>query len=136
MAEPTPATPPTTKDLCSAWIAAKEAEAKAKRLRVKLEDQLIAIVGKKDKGSQTTEHDGFKVTTTAKWTSSMDWDAWEKVKAQIPVELHPVKQKNELDDAGVAWLKENKPDLYALLPIENKPAKTAVEVKAIPKDEE
>lgn len=127
---------PTIEELCLAWTNAKAAEAKAKRLRVKAEDQLIALVGKKDKGSQTTEHDGFKVTTTAKWTTSMDWDKWDAIKAQIPAELHPVKQKHELDQAGVDWLKENRPDLYALLPIETKTAKTAVEVKAIPKDEE
>jgi hypothetical protein len=62
----------------------------------------------------------------------MDWDRWPEVKEKIPAHLRPVKTKEELDERGVKWLAENRPELYALLPLEVKPAKTAVniEVKA------
>jgi hypothetical protein len=118
-------------DLCNQWLEAKKAEAVANKRRVELENQIVELTGKRDEGSQTHSFTGFKVTVTGKVTRKMDWKAWESVKAQIDPQIHPVKYKPELDEKGVKWLQENKPDVYALLPMEVKPAKTSVEVKVV-----
>ena len=85
--------------------------------------------GKKDEGAQTHDAGAFKVAVTGKVTRKMDWDKWDAVKSSIPANLHPVKMKPELDEKGVKYLQANEPEIYKQLPIEVKPAKTAVEVK-------
>jgi hypothetical protein len=119
----------TLETLAADWVAAKDKERAATAARVEIEDKIVELAGKKDEGSKTHEAGQFKVTITGKISRKMDWEKWAEVKAQIPTELHPVKMKPELDERGVKWLKDNRPDLYERLPIEVKPAKTAVEVK-------
>jgi len=119
------------KQLSADWLKAKAEEAAANKRRVAIEEQIVALTGKRDEGSQTHEAEGFKVTVTGKVSRKMDWDKWEQVKSQIAPNLHPVKFKPELDEKGVKYLQANEPEIYALLPIEVKPAKTAIEVKAI-----
>lgn len=119
------------KQLCTDWLKAKVDEARANKSRLAIEEDIVAIVGKRAEGAQTTEQDGFKVTTTGKVTRKLDWDKWEKVKDQIPANLRPIKTKEELDEKGVKYLQDNEPEIYKLLPIEIKPAKTAVEIKVL-----
>jgi hypothetical protein len=121
----------TLEALCQDWLAAKESERKAAALRVAIEDMIVGLTGKRDEGAQTHEAGAFKVAVTGKVIRKMDWDKWDQVKGSIPANLHPVKMKPELDEKGVKWLRDNDPALYALLPIEIKPAKTAVEVKPV-----
>lgn len=118
--------------LCAKLLHAKALEARANAARVAIEAEIVAAVGKRDEGSQTKEFGEYKVTTTGKVSRKMDWTAWEAIKAQIPAAMHPVKNKPELDETGVKWLQTHRDDLYKLLPIEVKPAKTAVEVKFTP----
>lgn len=121
----------TLEQLSAEWLAAKKAEAAANKQRVAIEDQIVLLTGKRDEGSQTVDATGFKITVTGKVSRKMDWDKWETIKAQIAPNLHPVKFKPELDEKGVKYLQANEPEIYALLPIEVKPAKTAIEVKAV-----
>ncbi len=121
----------TIEQLCPEWLAAKKAEQTANAQRVAIEDQIIALTGKRDEGAKTVDVSGFKITVTGKISRKMDWMAWETIKAQIPADMHPVKLKPELDEKGVKWLAEHQPDIYKLLPIEVKPAKTAVEIKPV-----
>lgn len=113
------------------WLRAKGEEAAANKRRVEIESQLVELIGKKDEGSKTQEVGNFKITTTGKVTRKMEWDKWELVKEQIPANLHPIKTKEELDEKGVKWLKENQPEFYNLLPITVTPAKTAIDIKVI-----
>lgn len=115
--------------LCADWLKAKTVESAANALRINIEEQIVALTGKKDEGSKTVDSEGYKLTITGKMTRKMDWDKWDAVKAQIPDHLHPVKSKPELDEKGVKYLQLNEPAIYALLPLEVKPAKTSVEVK-------
>lgn len=117
--------------LCVNWLAAKKAEQKANAERVAIEDAIVALTGKRDEGAKTVDAIGFKITITGKISRKMDWRAWETIKAQIPPDMHPVKLKPELDEKGCKWLADNQPDIYKLLPIEVKPAKTAVEIKPV-----
>lgn len=116
--------------LCQEWLDAKKAETKATADRVGVEEKIVALTGKKDEGAQTHDAGAFKVAVTGKVTRKMDWDKWDAVKATIPTNLHPVKMKPELDERGVKYLQDNEPEIYKLLPIEIKPAKTAVEVRS------
>jgi hypothetical protein len=118
-------------ELSAAWLEYKGAEGRANASRLDIEKQIIAITGKRDEGSKTVDADGFKITITGKQTRKMDWAKWEEIKNQIPELMRPVKMKPELDEAGVKYLRENEPEIYALLPMEVKPAKTAVEVKMV-----
>ncbi len=118
------------KGLAAEWLSAKAIEAKAVADRVAIEEKIVAVTGKKDEGSQTHDADGFKITVRGVINRKMDWDKWKEVEPQIPAELRPVKQKPELDDKGVKWLQANRPDLYALLPLETKPGKTGIDIKA------
>jgi len=113
------------------WLRAKGEEAAANKRRVEIESQLVELIGKKDEGSKTQEVGNFKITTTGKVTRKMEWDKWELVKEQIPANLHPIKTKEELDEKGVKWLKENQPEFYNLLPITVTPVKTAIDIKVI-----
>ena len=121
----------TIEQLSADWLDAKKAEAVANKKRVGIEEQIVLLTGKRDEGSQTVDASGYKITVTGKVTRKMDWDKWKTVKAQIHPNLWPVKSKPELDEKGVKYLQANEPEIYALLPIEVKTAKTAIEVKAV-----
>ena len=117
------------KELSQKWLDAKEAEREANAYRVWLEKEIVAALGKRDEGAQTHNVEGYKVTITGKVSRKMDWKAWETVQAHIPVALHPVKLKPELDEKGVKYLQANEPEIYKLLPITVTPAKTGVEIE-------
>lgn len=121
----------TLTTLCEQWLMHKAAETRAAAARVAVENDIILVVGRREEGAQSTTVPGFKLTITGKLIRKMDWAKWETVKARIPEVLHPVKLKPELDATGVKWLAANRPELYTLLPIEVKPAKTAVEVERV-----
>lgn len=122
---------PDIETLATDWLRAKGEEAAANKRRVEIESQLVELIGKKDEGSKTQEVGNFKITTTGKVTRKMEWDKWASIKEQIPANLHPIKTKEELDEKGVKWLKENQPEFYNLLPITVTPAKTAIDIKVI-----
>lgn len=117
--------------LAADWLAAKADEAAANARRVGIEEQIVALTGKRDEGSQTHKPPGFTVTVTGKVSRKMDWAKWDLVKSQIATPLWPVRTKFELDEKGVKWLQQNEVEIYTLLPITVTPAKTAIEVKAI-----
>ncbi len=118
-------------ELCTQLLAAKAAEGRAKKVRIDLEDKIVKLVGNRPEGAQTVEEGNFKITTTGSITRKMDWDKWALVKDQISENLWPIKTKVELDETGVKYLLANEPEIYKLLPIEIKPAKTSVEIKVL-----
>lgn len=115
--------------LCADWLKAKSVETASAALRVDIETQILAITGHKEEGANTVNEGAFKLTISGKLTRKMDWDKWETIKSQIPELMRPVKSKLELDEKGVKYLKLNEPEIYALLPIEVKPAKTSVSIE-------
>lgn len=121
----------TLEQLSAEWLRAKAEEAAANKRRIGIEDQIVALTGKRDEGSQTIEATGFKVTVTGKVSMKLDWDKWQSVRDKIPRNLWPIKTEEKLDERGVKYLRSNEPEIYALIPVEIKPAKTAIEVKAV-----
>lgn len=121
----------TETEIANDLFAAKLAEKEANERRVALEEELIALVGAREEGSQTHTFGDYKITITGKLIRKLDWEMFDaSIAAKIPQELQPVKIKRELDDTGVKYLANNEPQIYRLLAkaLTIKPAKTAVTI--------
>jgi hypothetical protein len=114
--------------LSAEWIAAKSAEEAANKARIEIENRIIAALGQKEEGAQTHNIGQYKIEIVGKVNRKMDFAAWDIIKDKFPENLRPIKVKEELDEKGVKYLQQNEPQLYAILPLEIKPAKTAVKV--------
>ena len=117
-------------EMAELWLQAKAAEDKTKQWRVAVEEALDALLGHKPEGSKTHTAGPFKITLTGKLYRKMDWEAWEGIKAQVPDELRPTRLVEELDEQGVKWLSEHRPELYAVVAqaITTTPGKVGVKV--------
>jgi succinate dehydrogenase/fumarate reductase flavoprotein subunit len=123
----------TIDELVADFIAAKAVETKANKDRIAIEEQIIAMLGKREEGSQTHELDnGMKVTITGKVTYSADMEKLQEICAKLPQEMRPIKTKIELDTYGAKYLRANEPAIWAKLAkaITVKAAKASIEVKA------
>lgn len=124
----------TLDDLVHQLVNAKHAEEGAKKIRVGIEERILALVPTKEEGSSTTTLDnGFKLTCTGKLTYSCeDPRALAEACAGWPANMIPVKTEIKLDDSGCKWLRVNDPTAWATVArfVTVKPAKTAITVKA------
>lgn len=121
----------TESEIANDLFEAKLAEKEANERRVALEEELIALVGAREEGSQTHAIGDYKITITGKLIRKLDWEMFDaSIAGKIPQELQPVKIKRELDDTGVKYLANNEPQIYRLLAkaLTIKPAKTAVTI--------
>ena len=118
-------------ELAACWREAKRDEDDARKARIGIEEQIIALTGCKEEGSQTVEAGEYKVRVTGKLNRRLDATKWESIKDSIPPDLHPVEYKPSLETKGLRYLEENEPDVYRIVAqaIETKPGKPAVEVK-------
>lgn len=123
--------PKSLEALTNEWLQAKKEESDANKRRVAIETQMLAHIQTKAEGAVTVEAGLFKVTAETKLNRTIDWDAYDAIREQIPERLRPVKFKRELDATGCKYLENNEPQIYALLApcITVKPAKTAITVK-------
>lgn len=103
--------------VASELLKAKRFEDAATERRIELEREIIELLGIRDEGSMTHKiGDGFKVVITAKKSRKMDWDMLDAIPlSKLPESLRPVKVKRELDERGVKYLRDNEPELYAVL---------------------
>ena len=126
--EPTLNTSSDAQQLSQVWLEAKAAEDEAKERRIKIEESIIAQLGKRDEGSKTHDLGTHKITITGVVNRTLDKEVWESIKEQIPEELRPVTYEPKLDAAGVKWLQANDPDTYRLVAkaLTIKPGKTNV----------
>lgn len=123
----------TIDQLVDDFIAAKAAENAANKRRVAIEEQMIALLGKREEGAETHElASGMKITITGKLTYTADMEKLQEICAKLPQEMRPIKTKVELDTTGAKYLRANEPAIWAKLAkaITVKTAKTGVEVKA------
>lgn len=129
----TKAKQPTVEQLAQDYIAAKAAEAAANKQRVAIEEQLISALGAKEEGATTTElTNGLKVTITGKLTYKADMPLLMQIAGALPENLRPIKTEVKLDETGAKYLKNNEPEIWAMLApaITVAPAKTSVAIKA------
>lgn len=123
----------TPEQLVEQLIAAKAAEAAANKARVAIEEQLVTLLGNKPEGSQTHElANGLKVTITGKQSYKADMEQLMQLCGSLPPAMRPLKTETKLDETGAKYLRNNEPEVWALIApaITVKPAKTSVEVKA------
>lgn len=99
--------------LAAEWLAAKAAETTANKRRLEIEKELAAALDVKDEGSITHKLDLFKVTLTQPVYRKLDIRAWDLVKEQVPESLRPVKTEIKADAAGMKWLAEHEPKMWA-----------------------
>jgi hypothetical protein len=118
----------TELEIAADLFAAKQAEKEAEAKRIALEEELVAVLGKRDEGSKTHAVGNFKVTITGRVTRKIDWDMFDEVSSKIPESLWPVKRT--LDVTGVKYLANNEPTLYKVLApaLTVEPAKTTVSI--------
>lgn len=123
----------TIDDLVDELIAAKALESRANKDRIAIEEKIVALIGAKEEGAQTTELDsGMKVTITGKLSYKADMAVLQEICAKLPEEFRPIKTEVKLDETGAKFLRANEPAIWAKLAkaITVKAAKTSVEVKA------
>lgn len=126
-------------ELANQWLLAKKSENEASKQRVTVEKQLIdALEFTQLEGSNRLKTDQFKVTLTAKLNKKLDVEKWLTIRDSIPDALRPVIKETpiieyKIDDKGMAYIKENNPDVFTLLSevITLTPAKTAVKVEVL-----
>lgn len=116
-------------EIANDLFEAKRVEREAEEKRIALEEELIAVLGKRDEGSKTHTVGDYKVTITGRVTRKIDWDLFDEVSSKIPETLWPVQRK--LDVTGVKYLENNEPALYKVLSpaLTVEPAKTTVTIK-------
>ena len=113
------------------WRDAKRAEEIARDNRIRIEEEIIALAGCKDEGSETHKAGDWKIRITGKINRTLDVAAWETIAPSIPEQMRPVVYAPKLDTKGLRYLENNEPEVYARIAqaIVAKPGKPAVEVK-------
>ena len=113
----------------------KHEEDEARKSRIKIENEIAALLPGPDKGQHTIDlGDGIRVTVERGFNYKADLAAIEVV-MQNPTMPAPVKTKTtrELDITGYEWYRMNHPALFAEIAkhVTVTPKKVAVSVKGL-----
>lgn len=116
-------------------IGLKLQENQAKAARIEAEQALIALVGVKAEGSSTHKGDHYKVMTTGTIYRKVDEAALGAVREKLSAAMFDsaFRFKPEVITAGIRYLQQNEPELYAIAAqaITATPGKPAVEVSVL-----
>ena len=104
----------SVKVLAKRWTTAKDMIRDLQAELIEIETALLAEVESTEGGSKTNHIDGYKITVKRPVLRNIDGEAWELVKDRIPADLRPVRVKVEPDAKGCDWLRENRPELWAI----------------------
>ena len=119
--------------LCNEWMNAREAENKAKAIRLDVEERMLAQLVVPEEGSKTINTDAFKIVATQKMSRSLDEDVYKLI--SIPDKFNPISfvSKPKIDDSGCRWLKANKPEIWQELSkaLTEKPLKTNIRIEVL-----
>ena len=117
---------------------AKSALTIAKQQVEDAEAALLEAVPTPLEGSETSETQFYKITTTGKLNRALDAERLPAVQGRIPAAIFDrvIKFKPELSLRDLRFVEANEPDLYAIFAeaITTKPAKTAVKVERLTGD--
>lgn len=121
------------KELCQAWLAAKQAENEAAKRRIEIEKHLAAALRHPEDGSKTHTVEGFKVTVTGRLNFRADIPQLISLCEQLPPNMRPIKTETVLDRKGAKWIRNNEPEAWAIISpaIEVEPGKPYVKIEAI-----
>lgn len=121
--------------LADTIMGLKLAEHQATAARIEAEQELIRLVGVKDEGSATTRGQRYKVTTTGVMYRKVDEAALGAVRSKMSEAMFEkcFKFKPEIVTAGVKYLRDNEPELYAIAAqaIVATPGKPRVEIAVV-----
>lgn len=116
-------------------LALKEQEAQAKAAREKAEQELLALVDKRDEGTVRADTDMHKIAVRYAMTRSVDADTLAKVAPQIPEAIGKrlLRWKPELVTSEVRYIEANEPEIYAIVAqaMTVKPSKPSITIEAI-----
>jgi len=112
-------------ELAEELAAAKEAEARAKDLRISIEEQIDALVEGKQDGNTTVDAGRWKLTVRRGWTFHAEAEKIEEIAPSL------IKVKKTLDEPAYKRLASSNAELYNEVAqfVEAKPRKAAVVLK-------
>lgn len=119
----------------AALEAAKIEEAKATAKRLDAEQMMLALMPARDEGSASERGLHYRVTVRYGVNRSVDVAALESARHQIAAPLfeQAIGYKPEIRLAGLRYLQNNEPEVYAILAqaITAKPAKPSVSIERV-----
>lgn len=98
--------------LCADWLDAKIAEGLARELRIKIEGEIAQAFDVPMECTKTHQTENYKVTLVQPITRKIDPAEWDLVKQNVPSNMHPVKIKIEVDQAGCKYLANKEPEMW------------------------
>lgn len=122
--------PANLHELAAAWRAAKAAEAAARDERLAIEEQMLALLPKKDEGSVTDADSG--VTVSYKLTRTVDTEALQGAWHELPEHAQRAfRWKADVDLKALRGLQEFDGEAYAAAArfITAKPAKPSISLR-------
>lgn len=122
--------PATLNELAAAWRAAKAAEAAARDERLAIEEQMLALLPKKDEGSVTDADSG--VTVSYKLTRTVDAEELQGAWHDLPEHAQRAfRWKADVDLKALRGLQEFDAEAYAAAArfITAKPAKPTINLR-------
>ncbi len=114
------------------WLMKKQEIERAKLDLVSIEKEMMPLLDQKEEGSRTTTTPaGHKVTLRCGFNYSFNGTALNRIRAQIPAALLPLKTKEILDEPRLRELRSNEPETYRILAtaIRKRPAKPYIRVE-------
>jgi hypothetical protein len=119
------------KVLAKRWTSAKAMIRELQDELVAIENELLKEVESVEGGSKTNHLDGYKIVVKCPINRTIDGEAWERISEKIPADLRPVRVKVEPDAKGCNWLRENRPELWAIAAeaITEKPGKAGFTIE-------
>ena len=122
----------SVKVLAKRWTTAKDMIKSLQDELLTIENELLPMLESVEGSSKTNHLDGYKITVKRPINRTIDGEAWELVKERIPADLRPVRVKVEPDSAGCTWLRENRPELWAIAAeaITEKPGKAGFTIES------
>lgn len=118
--------------LADMWLMKKQEIERAKLDLVSIEKEMMPLLDQKEEGSRTTTTPaGHKVTLRCGFNYSFNGTALNRIRAQIPAALLPLKTKEILDEPRLRELRSNEPETYRILAtaIRKRPAKPYIRVE-------
>ena len=118
--------------LASMWLMKKQEIERVKLELVGIEQQMMPFLDQKEEGSRTTTTPaGNKVTLRCGFNYSFNGTELNRIRAQIPAALLPLKTKEILDEPRLRELRSNEPETYRILAtaIRKRPSKPYIRVE-------
>src|SRR5574337_1082042 len=121
--------------LSEMWLLQKEAEDTARETRLAIEEHIAELVPGGLEGTANATTERYRVKVVRKLTRSLDPEAYEDVRSQIPPALDPVTFKPALDLKRLRAIEQANPELFKLCAkfVTAKPAKPSVTVEEVRK---